>query len=879
MVRVVACIANEHDYQLVLLAALVCATASLTSFHAYSRVIQEHGSRRMAWAFLTAICTGAGIWATHFVAMLAYNPGYNTAYDPALTIGSLLIAAAAAIAGTALASRGSRPMAAAGGGVIGLGIGFMHFTGMSALIVPGAIVWDRGLVFAALATGILLGSASLVAWHELDRRRALWAAPALLTLAICGLHFTAMGAVTIVPDPTIAVPFSSIGSSTLAIAVSAVAGLVMLALLAMILISRQSEREAAKRNQELVEELRRRNLILQEREAELHSQNRRFELALLHMPHGLCMVDKDRRLVVSNARYARMYDLPPELVRPDTTVAAIVEHRIAMGLVAGADPEQYRLDRLGHPLEASCKTYQLSDGRIIQVTRRLTDDGGWIDIHEDVTERQQLSARLKEQNELLQRREAELEAQNAQLDRALAKVAEQKRNLDLALAHMSQGLAMFDAEERLVLANDRYAAIYGLEAEHLKPGTTLRELIEYRIARGLYPGLTADDVLASTRERLALRTATHLVSKPGDGRTISVSMHPRADGGWVTTLHDMTEREALNARLREQNTLLRQREEELAAQNARFDTAISNMSQGMCLFDAQHRIVFANNRYAEIYKLTPEQVKPGTTIRQVFEARAAERGHTGRDREDYVRQGIERFNRCASQIIELTDGRFISVIRRRMPDGGLLSTHEDITVREKLTTQLARQNELLKEREQELAARNEQLDIAMNNMAQGLAMFDAEERLIVCNRRYADMYNHTWDQVQPGTSLEQLLAQRLASGLYPVTDKQAFIDSWASSFGNASSRTQELSDGRVISVLRRRLGNGCKVTTHEDITERQQLNTRLEEQNRRLLEQEERLRRQNLQLDAALNNMLQGLALFDADLRLVLCSATSRCMG
>ena len=92
---------------------------------------------------------------------------------------------------------------------------------------------------------------------------------------------------------------------------------------------------------------------------------------------------------------------------------------------------------------------------------------------------------------------------------------------------MAQGLAMFDAEERLVLANDRYAEIYGLEPGHLRPGTTLRQLVEHRIAKGLYPGLTADDVIGNMRKRVAMRGANHLVSRPGDGRILSVSVHPR----------------------------------------------------------------------------------------------------------------------------------------------------------------------------------------------------------------------------------------------------------------------------------------------------------------------------------------------------------------
>ena len=283
------------------------------------------------------------------------------------------------------------------------------------------------------------------------------------------------------------------------------------------------------------------------------------------------------------------------------------------------------------------------------------------------------------------------------------------------------------------------------------------------------------------------------------------------------------------------------------------------------------RIVFANRRYAEIYGLTSEQVKPGTSLREVFEARAAIGSHGHLDRESSSVKAL-RGSALHTEVLELSDGRYISVVRRPMPGGGLLSTHEDITERAKLNTQLARQNALLKQREHELNARNEQLDLAMENMSQGLAMYDAEQRLIVCNSRYSQMYGLTAEQVKPGTTLRQIFDYRLQSGYYHVKDEEGFVGSWMGEFGEVSARTQELADGRIISVLRRRTANGGRVITHEDITERQRLQARLEQQNARLKEQEERLTSQNLQLDAALNNMLQGLAMYDGDYRLVICN-------
>ena len=130
----------------------------------------------VAWVFLAAVATGTGIWATHFVAMLAYEPGYPVGYDAVLTIASLLVAVVVAAVGFALATHGSRAAIAAGGAIIGAGVALMHFVGMEALALPGAMQWDQSLVAASILIGVVLSAASLLAWHELDRRRASWVA-------------------------------------------------------------------------------------------------------------------------------------------------------------------------------------------------------------------------------------------------------------------------------------------------------------------------------------------------------------------------------------------------------------------------------------------------------------------------------------------------------------------------------------------------------------------------------------------------------------------------------------------------------------------------------------------------------------------------------
>jgi len=441
------------------------------------------------------------------------------------------------------------------------------------------------------------------------------------------------------------------------------------------------------------------------------------------------------------------------------------------------------------------------------------------------------------------------------LEEANEKLRRQNLLLDAAFENMAQGLAMFDAQERIVVANDRYAQVYGLDPAQSKPGTTLREVVEQRFVKGMYPGASLDVVLATMRERIAGGKPSRLTIQLGDGRIITSVVQPRPDGGWVVTQEDITEREHLNAQLAHQNTLLKQGEEELKAQNRRFNAAINNMSQGLCLFDAEQRVVFANRRYAELYGLSLEQVKPGTTLAEIFAARVANGAYANAAAKQVVDKAIASFGKRVSEIIHLNDGRFISVLRRPMADGGLVSTHEDVTEREKLKQRLEQQHE--------------QLDVAMNNMSQGLAMFDREQRLVVCNKLYAEMYDLTPEQVAPGTTARQILSYRVANGCYRAAEADGLVDRLLVRFGKIASEHQELADGRVIEVKCREAAAGAVVITHEDVSERQRLNALLEQNNRLLSERTSRLQ-------AIIDNFPGGIFFLDGDLRVTVCNEKAK---
>ncbi len=445
-----------------------------------------------------------------------------------------------------------------------------------------------------------------------------------------------------------------------------------------------------------------------------------------------------------------------------------------------------------------------------------------------------------------------------ELETSYARFRQQNSLLDTALETMAQGLIMYDADGRVVIANDRYAQLCGIDPAQLKPGITLREIVELRVANGAYPGRTADEVYENIWQRLNRNVMTSVTNRMADGRAIIATIRPRADGGWVITHSDVSEHEALTQKLANQNELLVQREEELEKQNTRFNAAINHMSQGMCLFDAQQRVVFANQRYAEIYGLTPDQIKPGTSLREILKARVANGAYCESDIRKIVEDGVASFQEEVSEVLQLADGRFISVLRRPTASGGVVSTHEDVTVRERLAARLSEQNNLLRHHEEELKAQNVRFDAALSNMSHGICMFDAEQRVLVANARYAEIYGLRADQVKPGTTLRQIVEARIAKGLYAGPNPEEYIRERLAAFHNASVAVHHLSDGRAICVRRQPMRAGGWVTTHEDTTEREKLKVRLEQQNE--------------QLDAAMNNMAQGLAMYDDQQRLVICN-------
>jgi methyl-accepting chemotaxis protein len=387
MFRVLNCLTVEHDWRLVAVAAIVCLFASLSAVNLFNRARATSGRARVGWIVGAAVATGFGIWATHFVAMLAYEPGVPIAYNVSLT--ALSLAAAALVTGAGLSIAvfwPSRSAAALAGAVVGGGIAAMHYTGMFAVEIPGQVTWQLPLVAASVIFGMVLGALAMVVAIRSYRKRDAALAAVLLTLAIVSHHFTAMGAVEIAPDPTRTIDALTLSPAVLAIAVASAA----MAILCISLISAFAGRR-------------------------LDENSSFLSMVINNMTQGVILFDANERVLVRNNRYVEMYGLSADVVRPGGTLRDLIQNRITTGSL-NIDAEKYRAEILDAVSkgEVMNRIVETPDGRAVLVVNRPIEGGRyWIGTHDDITERihaERKNAALSEQERRREQIETEIRA-------------------------------------------------------------------------------------------------------------------------------------------------------------------------------------------------------------------------------------------------------------------------------------------------------------------------------------------------------------------------------------------------------------------------------------------------------------------------------------
>ena len=224
---------------------------------------------------------------------------------------------------------------------------------------------------------------------------------------------------------------------------------------------------------------------------------------------GVLVVDAGGKVAIANRRIAEFFPCLSRIASDGASFDDAIEAAPALRAMDGG--------RGPAALRETC----LDDGRWVQVSRSPTQEGGFVAICSDVT--------------ALKSREAELRATNL--------------SFDAALNNMSQGLCLFDASGCLRVTNPQYCDIYRLQPAAVALGSSLLDLLRLQADAGNHPDQTLADLHAEQFALLSRRAPGSLLQAASGGRTIAISVQKLADGGWVATYDDVSERHRAEAQI------------------------------------------------------------------------------------------------------------------------------------------------------------------------------------------------------------------------------------------------------------------------------------------------------------------------------------------
>ncbi|WP_116474892.1 response regulator [Zobellella maritima] len=295
--------------------------------------------------------------------------------------------------------------------------------------------------------------------------------------------------------------------------------------------------------------------------------------------------------------------------------------------------------------------------------------------------------------------------------------------------------------------------------------------------------------------------------------------------GFIT---DVTERRRAQDELAEQAELTRAEQARAEAVHQQLSEAIESISEGFTLYDADDRLVVFNSRFREDYSAVPDIVREGMRfeelIRVLVERQLLELGE--KTPQQWLAWRLaQRRNPGPSFKIKRADGLQLRVGERRTRDGGVVAIYTDIT-------ELERQREHLEAQVRMTEEARHRLTEAIESIAEGFTLYDAEDRLVLFNTRFKDHFVLPADVVEVGMRFEDLLRELAARGQVPLgyASGETWIEERLARHRNPKGPYQfTRGDGLCIQVSEHRTGDGGYVSVYSDITELEQHRHHLEE--------------------------------------------------
>jgi class 3 adenylate cyclase/PAS domain-containing protein len=342
---------------------------------------------------------------------------------------------------------------------------------------------------------------------------------------------------------------------------------------------------------------------------------------------------------------------------------------------------------------------------------------------------------------------------------------------------------------------------------------------------------------------IAARVARHRNPGPpetqhrADGRWIQISERRTEEGGIVAVYSDITE--------------LKRREEELALQGRVLQTTLEHMSQGITMFGRDLRLIVVNQRFHELLDFSEGLFGPGDSLEAMFRFNA-ERGEFGPgDVEQQVRERLVLAHKFEPHRFERTrpDGTVLEIRGAPVAGAGFVTTYTDVTE--------------LRQREQALRDSEQRLVDAIESISEGFCLYDREDRLVLSNTRYKQLYPGNVDIIQPGVPFETVIRTAVGRGIIGGVGErgQDWIEERLRQHRTPSGpRLQRQSDDRWIQISERKTHDGGIVGVYTDVSELKRREHELSAANQRITQAADEIAHKNQELEGLSSKLAKYLS-------------------
>jgi PAS domain S-box-containing protein len=397
-----------------------------------------------------------------------------------------------------------------------------------------------------------------------------------------------------------------------------------------------------------------------------------------------------------------------------------------------------------------------------------------------------------------------------------AQAAENHALLVDAIESLSEGFALFDKDDRLVMMNSQILKFYE-GVQHLwVPGTSFEEIVRGIAESGLEP-------TAHGREGEWLRERRERHRNPrepferqlGPDQFFLMNERKTSGGGVVSVATDITELKRAERQLRNANEELEarvaERTQDLSEKTALLEATFESISEGFALFDQDDRLVFCNAKYKSTFAPIAHLIEPGvayeTLLRASFDTDVVL--HSDDSAEARIQTRLAQHGDPGDDIeVELTDGRWLIINERRTGKGGVTLVHTEITK--------------LKKVEAALRLAQTRFVEAVESLPMSFVIYDDEDRVVLANSVTEDFFPPLKGNIEPGTPAREMIRRNLDAKWFPdaVGREVEWIEERLANFRDKTPYTELVTAaGRTLLAMDRSTSDGGTVAIRLDVTE------------------------------------------------------------